>query len=108
MIWISMYPATEHTSKWKRMTYAMIALIIFFINSFGFLANCAYIYKNWLTDIEGSLLAIMISSILGGLAYSYAVAVNNRYKMRAMYDKLISIHDAGKCFIYCPYSIINK
>lgn len=103
MKWLSMYPANEHTNALNKMAYVIVTLTIFSINFTGFLSNFAYFYKYLSIDIEGSLLALMVCNILGGLAYSFATAIIMRYEIQSIYDKLSSIYGASK---YCTVILI--
>lgn len=100
MTWLCMCPESENTSTRKRAAHFIFTMMIFSIIFTGFVANCTYICKFLMVDIEGSLLSIMVSSGLGGLVYSLVTAIIMRFKIRSFYKHLSTIYDAGGNFLY--------
>lgn len=98
LTWLSMYPANNQTTNfWKGIAYIMVTLTIFCVNLSAAIANLTFFLKFVLTNLEESLIALMICSGCTGLVYSFATAIIMRCKMKIIFEKLALIYDSSKC-----------
>lgn len=100
MTWLCMYPADDSLSPYQKTLYGASGLLVFLINSTYAAAHLAYIWKHFLTDLEGSLLALMILTAFGSVAYISIIAFSKRHKIAEIFLNLRSIYDACKCFLF--------
>lgn len=96
LTWLCMHPPDESATAWKRMAYIIAALIIFAVLLSATIAHIVYFLKFVSTDLEGSLVALMIIDGMIGFVYSFVTAFNLRYKIQTIFENLTSIYEASK------------
>lgn len=100
MEWLCMYPVHQFSNQWWKIAHTIFSALIFFISSCGILVHLAYIWEFKLTDLEGSLFALI--SFVGNSAtlYSSIIAFFLRFRIQGVFRQLSMIYDISKYFIF--------
>lgn len=104
MQWLCMYPA-RFPSRWRKIARITFASLMFFISGIGILVHVVLIWNFKLTNLEGSLFALM--GLVGNIStlYSSIIAAVLRYRIEGILQQLTIIYDASE---YLTLSMIYE
>lgn len=96
LTWLSGIPPDLASSKRKRIAYITFTLFVILGNLFGFLAGAIFIYKNFSTNFEKTIFALLNTVTCGSALYQSIVTVILRCKLTAIFQGLSAIYKESK------------
>lgn len=88
------YPAIESTSKRKKVTHMLFAVMVFTGNFLAAVAHVVYLSKYMTTNVKGSIFAFMGVSAYGCVTYITASVFILRKQISSILNQLSAIYDA--------------
>lgn len=96
LTWLSVCPAAESTSKFKKMAYKSFTVANYVAHLSGFLTYLVYLLKYSSTDLEGSIFAFMAITTYVGMVYITASLSLQRDQISEIFRKLSTIYELRK------------
>lgn len=96
LTWLSVYPATESTSKFKKMAYTMFTVADYVGHLCGVFSHFAYFLKYLSTNLEDAIFAFMGAITFIGLIYIMAMLSLQRHQISDIFRKLSKIYRLRK------------
>lgn len=96
LTWLCVCPATESTSKFKRMAYVLFTIADYVAHFSALFSHVAYLWKYSSTDLEGTIFAFMGVVTFVGLIYIMASLSLQRKQITDIFRNLSKIYEFRK------------
>lgn len=102
LTWLSLCPADEKNSKWKKCCYILFTVTMFLIELIGFICSLAYLLTYVRKDLEKALYSVFQIAATSGVIYAMTAVFFLRHKMSDIFTNLSKIYKASENrFKYC-------
>lgn len=100
LIWLSICPPDESTSRWQKMTYIIFVMTVLTALICAVAAYLAFCWKFASIDLGRTMFAFMFVIFEFVAIYMALVGIILlRHKIGAIFDSLSTIYKESKCFL---------
>lgn len=96
LTWLCVCPADESTSIKQKKMYAIFTFMVCFSCISGFLGSVAFFIKFMKSDLENSLIALIVLAACAAIIIGIIVAFLFRHKINEIFEDLSTIYSACK------------
>lgn len=96
MVWLSMCPSDQTTSRRQKINYIAYTLTILFVNLLSFLASLTFMTKFFSTDFDDVVFSCMTMTGEFGMIYIMIAAILMQNQIVEIFQNLSKIYKSSK------------